>query len=60
MTGLAKTILVPRSLKASFGATIVDMAINPEPFGSQFSGDSWTAWRVLLAVSTAYPWTSKN
>ena len=23
--------------------------INPEPCGGQFSGDSWSAWRVLLA-----------
>jgi len=27
----------------------VDTMINPELCGGQFRGDSWSAWRVLLA-----------
>jgi hypothetical protein len=33
----------------SFPVTIRDLMTDPELFGDQFGGDSWAAWRALLA-----------
>ena len=37
------------SKQASGGVTIVDAMVDPDLFGNQFGGESWAAWRALLA-----------